>query len=97
MHQTKKGAFFFPAPPATWRQSDLEEVPVHDLQAAGGAQGLPLQGGHRVDGGRRRGGEGGRRVRVLLEEIVRPGGALSHGRSHNQRTHAGDSLMSLKS
>ena len=54
-------------------QSDLEEVSVHYLQAAGGAQGLPLQGGHSGEGGRI---EGGRRVGVLLKKIIRPRGTL---------------------
>lgn len=57
-------------------QSDLEQVSVHYLQAAGGAHRLPRQGGHRGDGGRA-GGEGGRRVAVVLENIIRPGGTLS--------------------
>lgn len=53
---------------------DLEEVSVHYLQAAGGAQRLPPQGGRGRGGGR---GQGGRRVAVVLENILRPRGTLS--------------------
>lgn len=60
-----------------FRKSDLQEVSVHYLQAAGGAQGFPLQGGHSVDGGGGRRRERGRRVRVLLENVLRPRGTLS--------------------
>jgi len=59
------------------RVSDLEEVPVHYVMAAGRAQDVLLQGARGVDGGRGGRGEGERRVRVLLEDILRPRGTLS--------------------
>ena len=39
-----------------WVRADLQEVSVHDLQAAGGAQGVRLHGAH---GGSRGGGDEG--------------------------------------
>lgn len=59
------------------RGSNLEQVSVHDVQAAEGAHTLARrQRGH---GGSRGQGRGGRRrrVAVLFEDVVRAGGALS--------------------
>lgn len=50
---------------------DLEQVPVHYVLATGGAHRL-----YRRDG-RRGGGEGGRRVAVLLKNIIRTGRTLT--------------------
>lgn len=55
---------------------DLEQVSVHDVQAAEGAHTLARQRGHGGNRGRGR-GERRRRVAVLLEDVVRAGGALS--------------------
>lgn len=55
--------------------TDLEQVSVHYLQAAGGAHRRPRQGSNRRDRRRRR--EGGRRVAILIEKIFRPRGTLT--------------------
>lgn len=59
-----------------FRSSNLEQVSVHDIHAAEGAHALGGQRGH--GGGRGRGRrERRRREAVLLEDVVRAGGALS--------------------
>lgn len=72
---------------STTSSSDLEEVSVYYIQAAGGAHGFPLQGAHRADGGRGGRGEGGRRVRVLVENIIRPRGTLSEAECPTMSPH----------
>lgn len=61
---------------ATEYQPDLQQVPVHYVQAAGGAHRFALHGGHSGDG-RRGWGEGDRGVAVLFENIIRSRGTLS--------------------
>lgn len=56
--------------------SNLEQVSVHDVHAAEGAHTLAQQRGHCGCRGRGR-GERRRREAVLLEDVVRAGGALS--------------------
>lgn len=58
------------------RRSNLEQVSVHDVQAAEGAHTLARQRGPGGNRGRGRGGRR-RRVAVLLKDVVRAGGALS--------------------